>query len=78
MSLEVFQGSERYKGPRPVVTIGNFDGVHLGHQFLISRTLEEAREAGARAAVQAGCLLRNGHLQLRRGVHLAAAGRDAR
>ncbi len=47
MSLEVFQGSEGYKGPRPVVTIGNFDGVHLGHQFLIARTLKEAKELGA-------------------------------
>jgi len=28
------------------VTIGNFDGVHLGHQALIRRTVERAREAG--------------------------------
>ena len=27
------------------VTIGNFDGVHLGHQALIRRTVERAREA---------------------------------
>ena len=29
-----------------VVTVGNFDGVHLGHQALIARTLELAREKG--------------------------------
>jgi len=33
------------------VTIGNFDGVHLGHQALIRRTVERAREAGLPAAV---------------------------
>lgn len=27
-----------------VLTIGNFDGVHLGHQYLVSRVIERARE----------------------------------
>jgi len=34
---------------KPVLTIGNFDGVHLGHQELISKTLEVARAATAPA-----------------------------
>jgi len=51
MSLEVFHGSKGYNGPRPVLTIGNFDGVHLGHQFLFAQTLEEARRLGAPASV---------------------------
>lgn len=34
-----------------VVTIGNFDGVHLGHQQLIARVVSRARELGARATV---------------------------
>ena len=29
-----------------VITIGNFDGVHLGHQELLRRTVERAREKG--------------------------------
>jgi riboflavin kinase / FMN adenylyltransferase len=29
------------------VTIGSFDGVHLGHQFLINRMVAEARQAGS-------------------------------
>jgi len=36
-----FQGS--------VVTIGNFDGVHLGHQRILAITLEQSRELGAKA-----------------------------
>ena len=35
---------ELLKLPAPrVVTIGNFDGVHIGHQRLIQKTVEEAR-----------------------------------
>src|SRR5205814_2885868 len=34
-----------------VVAIGNFDGVHLGHQIVIGRTAEIARGLGARLAV---------------------------
>jgi len=34
-----------------VVTIGTFDGVHLGHQQLITRTRERAVELGASSAI---------------------------
>jgi riboflavin kinase/FMN adenylyltransferase len=34
------------KRPRSVVTIGNFDGVHLGHAALIERAREEANRVG--------------------------------
>ncbi|MCX8071293.1 MAG: bifunctional riboflavin kinase/FAD synthetase [Candidatus Binatia bacterium] len=33
----------------PVVTLGNFDGVHLGHQAIVRRTVERARELGGTA-----------------------------
>ncbi len=35
--------------PGSVVTLGTFDGMHLGHQALIARTRALARERGARA-----------------------------
>lgn len=34
-----------------VVTIGNFDGVHLGHQALLRATVEKARELGVPSTV---------------------------
>lgn len=34
-----------------VVTIGNFDGVHLGHQALIRRAVDKAKELGVKTTV---------------------------
>ncbi|NLU69689.1 bifunctional riboflavin kinase/FAD synthetase [Streptomyces sp. HNM0574] len=36
---------------RSVVTIGSYDGVHRGHQLIIGRTVERARELGVPAVV---------------------------
>ena len=38
----------RVVGP-VVVALGNFDGVHLGHQVVVRRVVEEARSRGMRA-----------------------------
>ncbi|MGE5188531.1 MAG: bifunctional riboflavin kinase/FAD synthetase [Gemmatimonadota bacterium] len=46
----VVHGSSAFEAPPAVsVTIGNFDGVHLGHRELLRRTVAKARAAGAAA-----------------------------
>jgi riboflavin kinase/FMN adenylyltransferase len=36
---------------RSVVSVGNFDGVHLGHQLVLKSMVDRARELGAQSAV---------------------------
>lgn len=49
----VFAGSASYPsdGPRPMLTIGNFDGLHHGHRHLISTLVKEAQNRGIPSAV---------------------------
>ena len=51
--MEVIRGSEKIHArlQRAVVTIGNFDGVHLGHRFIFLRLVEEARREGCPAVI---------------------------
>ncbi len=37
------RGVGGYKGAAPVVTLGNFDGLHLGHQSVLGRLVKRAR-----------------------------------
>src|SRR3989338_9010018 len=37
--------------PKPVLTLGNFDGIHLGHQALLRRVVEEAKAEGGQSLV---------------------------
>lgn len=49
----VFAGSVAYPSPSPgpVLTIGNFDGVHQGHRVLIDAVVSRARQLNAPACV---------------------------
>ncbi|MFC8452737.1 bifunctional riboflavin kinase/FAD synthetase [Kitasatospora sp. NPDC057223] len=51
--MQRWRGLEEIPGDwgRSVVTIGSFDGVHRGHQLIINRAVERARELGTKAVV---------------------------
>jgi len=46
--MKVFRGLEEIRSPfhNAVVAVGNFDGVHLGHQAIFAKAREKAREIG--------------------------------
>lgn len=50
--MRVFHGfAELPHFEHPVITVGSYDGVHLGHQALIGRLVAEARAAGGESIV---------------------------
>ena len=51
--MEIVLGIDQLRRPliRPVVTLGNFDGVHIGHQKIFERVKEEAARINGEAIV---------------------------
>ncbi len=50
--MRIFQGFEQLSSiPNPVLTIGTFDGVHLGHQKIIQQLNEEAEKIGGESVL---------------------------
>ncbi len=46
--MRIIRGVKNYTEqlPGPVLTLGNFDGVHLGHQAIFKKVIQRAREIG--------------------------------
>ncbi|MGE5751853.1 MAG: riboflavin biosynthesis protein RibF, partial [Nitrospirota bacterium] len=44
--MRIVRGVKNYseKLPNPVLTLGNFDGVHLGHQAIFKKVVDRAKE----------------------------------
>lgn len=49
--MKVHTSLENFKATNPVVTIGTFDGVHLGHQKVISRLKEFAKKHNGESVI---------------------------
>lgn len=50
--MNIFEGFESIKHiPNPVLTIGTFDGVHLGHQKIIEKLNKEAQKIGGESVL---------------------------
>ncbi len=45
--MELHYGYKEIEFDSPVITMGVFDGVHLGHQMLLSRVVAEAEKSGS-------------------------------
>ncbi|HZI88675.1 MAG TPA: bifunctional riboflavin kinase/FAD synthetase [Pyrinomonadaceae bacterium] len=51
--MEVFRDIEDFRRPelKTVVTMGNFDGIHLGHQALVGNAVAEAKQCRTKSVV---------------------------
>ena len=50
--MKVFHGLENgFSAKHPVVTIGTFDGVHLGHQKILQKINKEAEKVGGESVL---------------------------
>lgn len=51
--MRIFRGIKNFNErlPNPVLTLGNFDGVHLGHQRILKKVVERAREINGTSIV---------------------------
>ena len=51
MNVARFPDDPPVRWHQPVIALGNFDGLHRGHQKIVERVCRQAREQGATAVV---------------------------
>jgi len=51
MEMRIFSNTDKFKIKNPVITIGSFDGVHMGHLKVISRLKEIAESNGGESVI---------------------------
>jgi len=51
--MDIIRGINEIPGrlQRAFVTIGNFDGIHLGHRYIFTKMIDEARQVGCKTIV---------------------------
>ena len=49
--VKTYRNLSEFKAVNPVVTIGTFDGVHLGHRIVIERLKEYAEKYGGETVI---------------------------
>ncbi len=49
--MQIFSSIDSYKGPRPVVSMGTFDGVHPGHRALIEKVKDLAKRENTESVI---------------------------
>ncbi|HWS00908.1 MAG TPA: adenylyltransferase/cytidyltransferase family protein, partial [Prolixibacteraceae bacterium] len=49
--MKIHYGLDNFQAKKPVVTIGTFDGVHLGHREVIAELLRISHETGGESVV---------------------------
>lgn len=49
--MKIWKNIENFKAEKPVVSIGIFDGVHQGHQYLLSELNKKAKELGGESVI---------------------------
>lgn len=53
-NMQYIRGIDQYKNEKPTaITVGKFDGLHLGHEVLINRIMEHQKRDGVDAVVLA-------------------------
>jgi riboflavin kinase / FMN adenylyltransferase len=50
-NVKIHTDTDSFKAHKPVVTIGTFDGLHLGHQKVLNRLIDFARSHGGESVV---------------------------